>query len=73
MLITQATLRSMLPLGSGRIVTVYGNLGDRGTPNLSAFSVAKAGIARLTETLANEVHGRASSWSGCIPASCAHR
>lgn len=57
MLIAQAALKSMLPLGRGRIVTVYGNLGDRGTPNLSAFSAAKAGIARLTETLANEVHG----------------
>ena len=57
MLVAQAALKWMLPLGRGRIVTVYGNLGDRGTPNLSAFSVAKAGIARLTETLANEVHG----------------
>lgn len=57
MLTAQAALKAMLPLQRGRIVTVYGNLGDRGTPNLSAFAVAKAGIARFTETLANEVHG----------------
>ena len=57
MLVAQAAVRGMLQVGRGRIVTVYGNLGDRGAPNLSAFAAAKAGVARLTETLANEVHG----------------
>lgn len=54
MLTAQAAVRAMTP-GGGRIITVYGNLGDRGEPNLSAFATAKAGVARLTETLANEV------------------
>jgi NAD(P)-dependent dehydrogenase (short-subunit alcohol dehydrogenase family) len=57
MLTAQEVLRWMLPLRRGRIVTVYGNLGDRGQPNLSAFAVAKAGVARFTETLANELAG----------------
>ena len=55
MLVAQAALATMLPRRRGRIVTIYGNLGDRGGPHLSAFAVAKAGVARLTETLANEV------------------
>ena len=55
MLVAQAALTTMLPRRRGRIVTVYGNLGDRGAAHLSAFAVAKAGVARLTETLASEV------------------
>jgi NAD(P)-dependent dehydrogenase (short-subunit alcohol dehydrogenase family) len=50
-------VRLMLPTRSGRIVTVYGNLGDRQRGNVSAFAVAKAGIARLTESLACELEG----------------
>jgi NAD(P)-dependent dehydrogenase (short-subunit alcohol dehydrogenase family) len=50
-------VRLMLPAGSGRIVTLYGNLGDRQRGNVSAFAVAKAGIARLAESLACELAG----------------
>lgn len=57
MLTAQAAVRAMTP-GGGRIITVYGNLGDRGAPNLSAFAAAKAGVARFTETLAKEVRDR---------------
>ncbi len=57
MLCAQGALSSMLPRGTGRIVTVYGNLGDDGRENVSAFAVAKAGIARFTETLATELAG----------------
>jgi NAD(P)-dependent dehydrogenase (short-subunit alcohol dehydrogenase family) len=57
MLTAQAALKTMLPEGRGRIVTIYGNLGDHGSPNLSAFAAAKAGVARFTEILATEVRG----------------
>lgn len=67
MLVAQAALRSMLPRGRGRIITVYGNLGDRGAPNLSAFAAAKAGIARFTETLANEVRDSGVTVLGIHP------
>jgi NAD(P)-dependent dehydrogenase (short-subunit alcohol dehydrogenase family) len=67
MLTVQAALRSMLPLHSGLLITVYGNLGDRGTPNVSAFSAAKAGVARLTETVANEVQGTGITVIGLHP------
>jgi NAD(P)-dependent dehydrogenase (short-subunit alcohol dehydrogenase family) len=66
MLCARAALAWMLPAGRGRIVTIYGNLGDHGHEHLSAFAVAKAGIARFTETLATEV-----AHSGIV-AVCAH-
>jgi NAD(P)-dependent dehydrogenase (short-subunit alcohol dehydrogenase family) len=59
MLVAQAAVARMLRRGGGRVVTVYGNLGDRQTGHVSAFAVAKAGIARLTESLACELHGTA--------------
>ncbi|MCP4961773.1 MAG: SDR family oxidoreductase [Actinomycetia bacterium] len=55
MLTVREALKTMLPVGAGRVVTVYGNLGDRQGENVSAFACAKAGIARLTEMAAAEV------------------
>lgn len=57
MLCARAAMSWMLDRGSGRIVTVYGNLGDDGRQHVSAFAAAKAGIARFTETLATELDG----------------
>ena len=57
MITAGSAIRMMRPAGSGRIVNVYGNLGDRQRGNVSAFAVAKAGIARLTESLACELDG----------------
>lgn len=66
MLCARAALAWMLPERAGRVVTIYGNLGDDGREYVSAFAVAKAGIARFTETLASELAGTA------IVALCAH-
>lgn len=66
MLTARAAVRAMTP-GGGRIITVYGNLGDRGAPNLSAFAAAKAGVARFTETLANEVRNLGVTVVGMHP------
>jgi NAD(P)-dependent dehydrogenase (short-subunit alcohol dehydrogenase family) len=57
MLTAAAGIRRMLPAGAGRVVTIYGNLGDRQQGYVSAFAAAKAGIARLTESLACELDG----------------
>lgn len=57
MLCAQAALSTMLARRTGRIVTVYGNLGDDGREHVSAFAAGKAGVARLTETLATELDG----------------
>jgi len=55
MLTAQCAVTRMLAAGGGRFVTIYGNLGDRQQGYVSAFAVAKAGIARLTESLACEL------------------
>src|SRR3954469_18755821 len=52
----QEAARRMSPRRRGRLVTMYGNLGDRGTPNLSAFASAKAAVARLSECFAAELN-----------------
>ena len=57
MLCTRAAMPLMVDRGAGRIVTVYGNLGDDGREHVSAFAAAKAAIARFTETLATELDG----------------
>ena len=55
MLTAQCAVTRMLAAGRGRLVTIYGNLGDKQQGHVSAFAVAKAGIARLTESLACEL------------------
>jgi NAD(P)-dependent dehydrogenase (short-subunit alcohol dehydrogenase family) len=57
MLTARSAIPRMLAAGSGGLVTIYGNLGDRQLGNVPAFAVAKAGIARLTESLACELAG----------------
>jgi NAD(P)-dependent dehydrogenase (short-subunit alcohol dehydrogenase family) len=57
MLTAWSAIPSMLVARSGRFVTMYGNLGDRQAGHVSAFATAKAGIARLTESLAVELAG----------------
>ena len=42
MLTAQSAIRRMLAAGHGRLVTIYGNLGDRQQGYVSAFAVAKA-------------------------------
>jgi len=54
-LTAQEAARRMVARRGGRLITTYGNLGDRGTPNLSAFASAKAAVARLSECLAAEL------------------
>jgi NAD(P)-dependent dehydrogenase (short-subunit alcohol dehydrogenase family) len=57
MLTARCAVTCMLAAGRGRLVTIYGNLGERQQGHISAFAVAKAGIARLTESLACELAG----------------
>ena len=67
MLCVRAVLPAMLERRAGRVVTVYGNLGDDGREHVSAFAAAKAGVARLTETLANETVGTGVAVLGMHP------
>jgi 3-oxoacyl-[acyl-carrier protein] reductase len=67
MLTARAAIDRMLAAGAGRMVTVYGNLGDRQQGYVSAFAAAKAGIARLTEPLAYELAGTPVTVLGIHP------
>lgn len=49
--LAHAVLPGMIARGSGRIVNIYGNLGDRGGGYASAYACGKAGLLRLTENL----------------------
>jgi NAD(P)-dependent dehydrogenase (short-subunit alcohol dehydrogenase family) len=54
-LTSHCVLRGMVERGRGRIINVYGNLGDRsGAAFCSAYAVAKASLLRLTEHAAVE-------------------
>jgi NAD(P)-dependent dehydrogenase (short-subunit alcohol dehydrogenase family) len=56
---SKAVLPAMMSQGSGRIINVASAAGLRGRPYAAAYSVAKTGVIRFTECLANEVkeHG----------------
>ena len=56
---SKAVLPAMMSQGSGRIINVASAAGLRGRPYAAAYSVAKTGLIRFTECLANEVkeHG----------------
>ncbi|TVR25212.1 MAG: SDR family oxidoreductase [Nitriliruptor sp.] len=57
MLLARACLPSMIERATGRVVLVYGNLGDRGAPWCTAYATGKAGLARLVDQLHNELEG----------------
>ena len=52
MLTARSAVGRMVRARAGRLVMVYGNLGDWLGAHVSAFAAAKAGVARLTEVLA---------------------
>jgi len=52
--VSHFALRSMVQRRHGRIVNIYGNLGDRAGRYSSAYAVAKASLLRLTEQTALE-------------------
>ncbi len=55
------TVRTVVPWmvlrNSGRIVNIASGMGTRGAPDYSAYSVAKTGLMRLTESLATALEG----------------
>lgn len=67
MLLAHACLPGMIERGSGRLVLVYGDLGDRGTPWCTAFAAGKAGLLRLVDQLHSELHGTGIQVFGLHP------
>lgn len=57
MLLCRAVLPGMLQRRRGRIMLMYGNLGEGGDPWSSAYACGKAGLLRLVEQLSAELEG----------------
>jgi len=57
LLCSHAALTRMISRGSGRVINVGGLLGQQGEPYSTAYTSAKAAMYRLSECLANELHG----------------
>jgi NAD(P)-dependent dehydrogenase (short-subunit alcohol dehydrogenase family) len=57
MLLARTCLPSMIERDQGRLVLVYGNLGDHGGPWCTAFAAGKAGLLRLVDQLHAELEG----------------
>ncbi len=58
-------LRQMVPSGKGRILNIAGGGATGPLEHLSSYAVSKAGVVRLTDTLAQEV-GRAGIYVNAI-------
>lgn len=56
-LCSREAVRAMRRSGGGRIVNVAARIVAVPGPNISAYSIAKAGVAALTQSLAEEVRG----------------
>lgn len=56
-LLARSVLPGMVTRGSGRIVNLASGTGLRAKPHYSAYSVAKAGLMRITEALAGSLVG----------------
>lgn len=60
-LCSRAVAAAMLPRGYGRIVNIASLAGKEGTPTLSAYSAAKAGVIAFTKA-----HGKELAGSGIL-------
>jgi NAD(P)-dependent dehydrogenase (short-subunit alcohol dehydrogenase family) len=67
MLLAHACLPGMIARGRGRVVLVYGNLGDRGGPWCTAYAAGKAGLLRLVDQLHAELDGTGVQIFGLHP------
>jgi NAD(P)-dependent dehydrogenase (short-subunit alcohol dehydrogenase family) len=63
----QAALPYLLQAGGGRIVTVGAMAAAKATTGMGAYAASKAGVAKLTEALADELKDRAITVNAILP------
>jgi len=68
LLASQAALPHLLARGGGRIVNVGAHAGQRACLGMGAYAAAKAGVARLTEAMAEEFGDRGITVNIVLPA-----
>jgi NAD(P)-dependent dehydrogenase (short-subunit alcohol dehydrogenase family) len=64
---TYFTLRHLIPLGAGSIVNIAGGGSTGPLQNLSSYAVSKAGMVRLTDSLAEEVKSHSIQVNAILP------
>ncbi|MBN9448984.1 MAG: SDR family oxidoreductase [Bosea sp.] len=67
-LCSRAVAAAMAPRGYGRIVNIASLAGKEGTPTLSAYSAAKAGVIALTKAQGKELAGSGVLVNAVAPA-----
>ena len=67
-LCSQAVAKVMVPRGYGRIVNIASLAGKEGTPTLSAYSAAKAGVIAFTKAHGKELAGTGVLVNAVAPA-----
>jgi NAD(P)-dependent dehydrogenase (short-subunit alcohol dehydrogenase family) len=64
---TKAALPHLVANGSGRIVNIGANAATKAAAGMGAYAASKAGVAKLTEALAEEVKGQGITANAILP------
>lgn len=63
----KAVLAAMLERGAGRIINIGAGAAARATAGMGAYAASKAGVQRLTESLADELKDRGITVNAVLP------
>ena len=63
----QAALPYLIKSGGGRIVNIGAMASGKATTGMGAYAASKAGVARLTEALADELKGQHVTVNAILP------
>jgi NAD(P)-dependent dehydrogenase (short-subunit alcohol dehydrogenase family) len=65
--VAAAVVPGMIARGRGKLVTVGAMSGQRGQPQMGAYSAAKSAVMRLTESMAAELKTKGINVNGVLP------
>ncbi|HKR42448.1 MAG TPA: SDR family NAD(P)-dependent oxidoreductase [Paraburkholderia sp.] len=64
---SKAALPHLVQSGAGRVVNIGAGAGAKAGPGMGAYSASKAGVARLTEALAEELKDKGVTVNAILP------